>query len=241
MNPKRLWELTNTRYLFGPSGTFIDALNQQLDPERKRFRVAAIFGLQQTGATLSAQTNTSGPFSLIEFRGALPRCRLYKRWEVITNDVEVLSRLAAESFDTDRNIIVDQQIPEPDDAPSTSCHERVEFVSYASKQIELSTAAPTSTVLLLNDKFDTNWRVCVDGKPAELLRANFIMRGVYLSPGEHSVEFRFVPRRVASLISSAAVLLSLVLCGFVGAKAVRSHREKLPTLKQPKHVELFST
>ena len=37
-----------------------------------------------------------------------------------------------------------------------------------------------------------NWRVTVDGKPAELLRCNFIMRGVYLpAPGRHTVEFSF--------------------------------------------------
>jgi hypothetical protein len=46
-------------------------------------------------------------------------------------------------------------------------------------------------VLLLNDRFDPAWRVAVDGQPASLLRCNYIMRGVQLAPGAHTVEFTF--------------------------------------------------
>ena len=38
----RRWELTNTRYLLGPTG-YLDLLNSQLDPVRRRFRVVATF------------------------------------------------------------------------------------------------------------------------------------------------------------------------------------------------------
>ena len=57
------------------------------------------------------------------------------------------------------------------------------------KDIMFDAQAATPAVLLLNDKFDPYWHVLVDGKPAELLRCNFIMRGVYLTPGQHTVEF----------------------------------------------------
>ena len=54
----------------------------------------------------------------------------------------------------------------------------MEFKSYSPKQIVFATNATAPSVLLLNDKYDPNWRVTVDGKPAELLRCNYIMRGV---------------------------------------------------------------
>ena len=53
--------------------------------------------------------------------------------------------------------------------------------------IVLKTRADTSTVLLLNDKHHPAWRVTVDGQPAELL-GHYLMRGVYLSAGAHTVE-----------------------------------------------------
>jgi len=65
------------------------------------------------------------------------------------------------------------------------------LVLLRAKDIMFDAKTATPSVLLLNDKFDPHWRVLVDGKPEELLRCNFIMRGVYLTPGQHTVEFKF--------------------------------------------------
>ena len=48
----------------------------------------------------------------------------------------------------------------------------VEFASYSPKQIELSVKAAAPSVLLLNDKYDPDWKVSVNGQPAKLLRCN---------------------------------------------------------------------
>jgi hypothetical protein len=55
----------------------------------------------------------------------------------------------------------------------------------------LRTQADFASVLLLNDRFDPQWSVTVDGQPARLLRCNYIMRGVQLPPGTHTVRFSF--------------------------------------------------
>ena len=65
-----------------------DMFNQQLDPAQKRFRQVMTFTLYQKPGTtfVSAETNATGPFSLLEFTGALPRAKLYSQWRVSTND-----------------------------------------------------------------------------------------------------------------------------------------------------------
>ena len=75
--------------------------------------------------------------------------------------------------------------------------------------------ADAPSVLLLNDKFDPYWRVLVDGKPAELLRCNFIMRGVYLAPGAHRVEFQFGLPNGPLFVTLTAVGVGILLCGFL--------------------------
>jgi hypothetical protein len=74
-------------------------------------------------------------------------------------------------------------------------------------------AAPA--VLLLNDRYTDNWKVLVDGKPGTLLRCNYLMRGVQLEPGTHTVEFVFqVP--IGSLwVTVAAEILGLLLLAFL--------------------------
>jgi uncharacterized membrane protein YfhO len=88
-------------------------------------------------------------------------------------------------------------------------------VSYEPKHIVLKTRAPEATVLLLNDKYDADWHVLVDGKPSDLLRCNFIMRGVYLPQGEHAVDFQYRPQYKALFVSLAAIGLGLLLLGYL--------------------------
>ena len=58
-------------------------------------------------------------------------------------------------------------------------------------------------MLLLNDKYHLAWKVTVDGQSAELLRANYLMRGVHLPSGKHKVEFRFEPEQGSIKVSFA--------------------------------------
>ena len=71
-------------------------------------------------------------------------------------------------------------------------------------------------VLLLNDKFDDDWSVTVDGRPETLLRCNYLMRGVYLEPGKHTVVFSYrIPSR-GLYISVASILVGVLIAGYLG-------------------------
>ena len=96
------------------------------------------------------------------------------------------------NFDPWQTVLVSTPLPTAPAAAATIQNVgSVEFKSYAPKDIVFDAQTDAPAVLLLNDRFDPHWRVLVDGKPAELLRCNFIMRGVYLTPGAHTVEFQF--------------------------------------------------
>ena len=91
----------------------------------------------------------------------------------------------------------------------------VNFKGYAPNHLAFSTQAAAPSVLLLNDMFDPHWRVFVDGKPAELLRCNFIMRGVYLTPGAHTVEFQFSLPHKPLYVTLAAIGVGILLGSFL--------------------------
>jgi hypothetical protein len=203
MNPARRWELTNTRYLLGPAA-FMPELNKQLDPQRQSFRVLTQFDLAlkpglttlKTYEDLSAVTPAKDPeksLAIIEFDGALPRAKLYSNW-VSTNDEAALKLLGSAEFDPWKSVLVANSSPVavPSRTGSTNANaSKVEFVSYAPKEIVFKAEAATDSILLLNDRYDPNWSVTVDDKPATLLRCNYIMRGVQLAPGAHTVRFSF--------------------------------------------------
>jgi hypothetical protein len=222
----RRWQLTNTRYLLGAAG-FLDVLNQQIDPVQHRFRIAARFDIapkpgipNPTGLDeLTAVIKPDGQYAVFDFTGALPRAKLYAHWQVSTNDQVTLTNLASAEFDPEQKVLVaDASLPNPaasSNLNAQSSTNSVEFTSYAPKRIVLQAIAGSPSVLLLNDRFDPNWKVSVDGKPETLLRCNYLMRGVQVPPGAHVIEFRFAPPINTLYISLAAVVLGLGLCGFL--------------------------
>jgi uncharacterized membrane protein YfhO len=91
----------------------------------------------------------------------------------------------------------------------------VEFKSYAPKDMVLAANTTTPSVLLLNDKYDASWKVTVDGRPAVLLRCNYIMRGVMVPAGQHTVEFSFSLPNKPLYVTVAAIGIAILLCGFL--------------------------
>ena len=218
----RRWQLTDTRYLLGPAG-FLDVLNEKLDPLQHRFRMVQRFSLRlkpgveefhQRLEELTAVPDDRGDYALFEFTGALPRASLYSRWQISTNDSATLNTLTNANFDPQQTVLVSTPLPAAPVVNATNENPgTVEYKSYVPKKIVLDAKASTPAVLLLNDKFDPHWQVFVDGKPAGLLRCNFIMRGVYLTPGAHRVEFKFMLPSDPLYVSLAAIITGIFLGG----------------------------
>ena len=192
---------------------------------------------------ITTASDDNGTYALFEFAGALPRAKLYADWQTNTvaelkgfttnsldwlgmrifgdagtNGILTLAKLAAPSFDPQRTVLLDAPLAEANPNPAASSDPgTVEFTSYAPKDINFATHSAVPTVMLLNDKYDEHWSVTVDGHPARLLRCNFIMRGVYLPPGAHTVEFSFTMPNKPLYVTLAGILLGVLLCGVLFA------------------------
>ncbi|HNQ74096.1 MAG TPA: hypothetical protein PKN95_10900 [Verrucomicrobiota bacterium] len=236
----RRWQLTSTRYI-AAAAPLVGLLNQGFDAAQQRFQVRLPFDFYQNrpGGPILIRTNENGRYAILEFTGALPRAKMYAHWEtpaynsnrvdqwletippslhgpftgVATNDLATLALLASPNFDPAHTVLPAQVVPGGSDsnAPAGT----VDYVSYHPKQIVLKTKSAAPNVLLLNDRYDPNWRVTIDGQPAELLRCNYLMRGVAVPAGEHVVEFNFQPDVQFLFVSLAAIALGLVLIGFL--------------------------
>ena len=230
----RFYQLTNTRYLLG-SSKIENALNARGDPRQRRFHIAERFEvvarpgiLRPTElAQLTAVPAPDGQYALYEFAGALPRARLYSAWQVNTNDPAALDQLTAMTFDPEQTVIVAGGVPGSSMTTATNQNAgRVEITSYGPREIFLRSHATDASVLLLNDRFDPNWTVSVDGKPDRVLRCNYLMQGVYLPPGEHAIRFRF---RLASwplVVSLVSTAIAMCLIGVAFATGLGKKRAR---------------
>jgi hypothetical protein len=74
----------------------------------------------------------------------------------------------------------------------------VRIMSYRNTEVVLEADSPDGGWVVLNDPWHPWWFAEVDGKPAEILRANVLFRAVAVPPGRHRVRFRFRPVAGAS-------------------------------------------
>ena len=122
-----------------------------------------------------------------------------------------------------KTVLVSSNTPVPAAAAPQADPGAVRIVSYAPKEVRLQATAKTPAVLLLNDRTDPDWHAWVDQKPVTPLLCNYIMRGVYLTPGEHTIDFRFQPSPGYLYVSLAALAFGILL----GAGLSFSHFKNL--------------
>ena len=206
----RLCQLTSSKYLLGLRNGDASHLNLVYGKEGA-FRQQMVFSMVpkvpdreiRTMEDFTVMTLTNGALALVEFNDALPRAGLYANWRSGLSDQEVLTILPQKTWNPRREVLIIDKIPDPENADSNATVMAASYNDYDPKRIVLSTEAKTSTVLLLNDKYHPAWKVAVDGKPAKLLRANYLMRAVYLPAGNHQVVFSFEPSETGVHVSMA--------------------------------------
>jgi hypothetical protein len=220
-SPVRLWRLTNTRYILADARV-TPALNQLAEPKNSFRNVMLMDIVTKPGVNqvedagdLTVQTNDNGHVALIEFTQALPRAKLYSNWQM-ADDMAALQQLNSSKFDPAKTVLIANDTPvaqkpaQPDADPGT-----VTITSYQPKDVKLQADAKTPAVLLLNDRTGDYWKVWVDQKPAGVLRCNYIMRGVFVPPGRHTIEFRFQAPLQWLYVSVSAFAIGILLVGYV--------------------------
>jgi hypothetical protein len=142
---------------------------------------------------------------------ALPRAYAVCRARSAASPEEALRTLAGPDFDPSQEVVLEAHAPGRAvadggpgvcDARPTTEREGVQLLPSASNQVTIEAVLSQPGYLVLADTFYPGWQVHVDGHRAEILRANYAMRAVALSPGEHTVVFRYRP---ASFLYGAAI------------------------------------
>ena len=196
-----LLNLLNGRYLAAPKPLALNGMAYPLRFEGARFR-------------------------LYENPQALPWFYLAAEAEVLADGEAVLTRLLSGRADPQRMALLERAPAVRLDGAGDRAGDRVERLAYdpAGGLIRLRTHSGGPRLVVVSENYQSNWSVWVDGEEAEMLRVNYIWKGVALPAGEHEVEFRYFSRVLAW--SRGAVLVGLVVVvGVVGGALRRRPRD----------------
>ena len=120
---------------------------------------------------------------------ALPRVLLATRWQQ-ADFAAMLRNGGWPDVDYQRTVLLERA---PAVAPNSETPGTVRIMLYENTDIEIESDAPSGGFVVLNDIWHPWWRASVDGKPADILKANVLFRAVVVPPGKHVVRFKFEP------------------------------------------------
>ncbi|KQU51667.1 hypothetical protein ASG72_09080 [Bosea sp. Leaf344] len=122
---------------------------------------------------------------------ALPRVLLVADAAKADFDQILASGRWPERFDPRRQVLLDREAPAR--PPGPALPGSASILDYGTTEVAIAVDAPSGGYLVLNDVYHPWWRVSIDERPAELLRANVLFRAVAVPPGRSTVRFTFAP------------------------------------------------
>jgi len=175
------------------------------------------------GSTSSARHLTldyQGPDAAV-YRNdrALPRAFVVFRARTCLDDATSLALIQSGGVDFRQEVLIAgcRNAPIPGGSAAAS---QAEIRAYADDRVVIAATTDAAGYLVLSDAWFPGWRVWVDGVEQTVWRANHALRAVWLPPGRHDVEFRYVPATFRwGLLTT--ILATVALIGLVSSRSAR--------------------
>ena len=103
----------------------------------------------------------------------------------------------------------------------------VTMTAYEPNQLTYDVKSDKGGVLVFSEIYYPGWTATIDGQPAELGRANYVLRALKVEPGQHKVELSFFPQSVSTtetIAWTSLIILLLLLVGII-AWEVKKRKE----------------
>ncbi len=141
-------------------------------------------------------TSADGGEVVLENRNVLPKAWLVSSAYVAGNRMQALQILQNPAFDPRQLAVVESAPPLPllpSGQPQNESPGTADVTDYQEKKIDVTINNKLNSLLVLGEKYYQGWKAYVDGQSVEIVPVNHVLRGVYLTPGKHKVEFLFDP------------------------------------------------
>lgn len=154
---------------------------------------------------------------VLENRNVMPKAWLVPSVAVVEDPVQRVGILSTQQNFNPAQLALVESEPLLPMAPFPATPAGSALVSsYEPNRIVVQAEASANALLVLGEKYYRWWYAAVDGKKAEIVPVDHILRGVYLPPGKHTVEFRFdpLPFKVGKWLTLGSFAFFAVMLGF---------------------------
>lgn len=149
-----------------------------------------------------------------------PRAVVVGAQRVVGGGQAALDAVANQGFDPRRSVVTEQVMPGlvrlPEFAGAASAPAgSATITSYGAQRVQIHVTSRRAGALVLDDSYAPGWRATVDGRPARVYQVDYVLRGVPVGAGAHTVIFTYQPTSwrvgwIVSLLGLVAVAAALL-------------------------------
>ncbi|MBU1985050.1 YfhO family protein, partial [bacterium] len=112
---------------------------------------------------------------------------------VIPDRAETIRRLTQPNFLWNYMAVLEKPLP----GPSIPHPDKTATItSYSTDYVRIAARVPTASLMVFSDAYYApGWEAIDNGIPTTIYKVNGFVRGLYLRPGEHTIEFRYSGNR----------------------------------------------
>lgn len=141
---------------------------------------------------------------------AQPRATVVAAQRVVPSAEAALAEVGRQGFDLRRGVITEQRVPGLPDAPAGGVAPAgsARIVRTEPDRLVVRARSSRPGMLVVSDNWFPGWKATVDGKDGDVQRVDYVLRGVHVGPGLHTVDFRYEPAswRIGWIVSLLTLL-----------------------------------
>ena len=210
-----------------PDGRILDS------PGAKRlFNLAGVDYFLRRQASQAEFTDLSarvGPTWVYRVRGGVPHVRWVGEAVHASTGDQAWDLIQSNGFDPQRQVVLEaapQPVPSGATAGGPSPTGQVSLVRASPGEMVFTTNATGPGWLVLGQAWSPKWRAEVDGRPGNLLRADYLFTAVALPPGGHDVRLVYREPALALGLGSAGLALAVSLLMLLGPRLARRREDR---------------
>ena len=147
---------------------------------------------------------------------------------------EILPQITSGAINPRQTALVEETPPFVE-ATTSSAADQARVVQLEPDAISVATRTDAAGFLVLSEVYDPGWRAYIDGEQVDILTTNFVLRGIPIPAGEHTVELRYEPRslQIGLAITGFAIIAMLAAVIFAAWPVMKRVMVRRATLTEP--------
>lgn len=152
--------------------------------------VKYILSLSDLSFSSLKKVHVEGQTQVYENLNVLPRVFFVESIEVAADNKEAIKKMFAQSMDFKTTAIIEPVINDSTLFKNIKLSKgKVSIISYKENEVIIRSENDGEGFIVFTDSYYPSWLVAIDGKKSIIYRTDYNFRGVFVSPGTHTIKF----------------------------------------------------